>query len=355
MYQLSKIKEIIESKKHYDGKTLVERMKECRTPAISIALVEDCKISEVYTHGVKQRAKKDKVTAETLFQAASISKPVFAFAVMRLVERGVLDIDKDISEYLTDYEVPTYDNQKHKITLRQMLSHNAGLNLHGFFGYQQGQEIPTITQILNGEPPANHLKLKLAKKPETGHQYSGGGYVLAQKIVTDMCKQTFVELMDELVLSPCAMSHSTFASPLPKDKLNTIAFGYDSFNLQSPGGYIVLPEAAAASLWTTPTDLALFGIEVIKALKSESEVLTKDTAELMTKPAFENSKHGIGFFVDENKNGMTFGHGGDNIGYHANMCFCPKTETGMVVMQNADIGRNLREEVTNAFKEVYGW
>jgi CubicO group peptidase (beta-lactamase class C family) len=154
-----KILEIVENKKHYDGITLAERMKECHTSAVSIAIIENFEICEAYAYGVKRRATKEKVTVDTLFQAGSISKPVFAVAVMRLIERGTLDIDTDISEYLVGYEVPTYDNQKHKITLRQILSHHAGLNLHGFFGYKHGQKIPTVEQILNGAFPSNNLKL----------------------------------------------------------------------------------------------------------------------------------------------------------------------------------------------------
>ncbi|MGN6713861.1 serine hydrolase domain-containing protein [Anaerocolumna jejuensis] len=154
---MSKISEIIENKKHYDGITLVERMKECHTSAVSIALIENFEICEAYAYGVKRRAAKEYVTVDTLFQAGSISKPVFAVAVLRLAERGTLDIDTDISEYLVDYDVPTYDNQKHKITLRQILSHHAGLNLHGFAGYQQGQKIPTVEQILTGAFPSNNL------------------------------------------------------------------------------------------------------------------------------------------------------------------------------------------------------
>ena len=170
---MSRISDIAASKKHFDGSTLIERMQECRTPAVSIALVENCEISEACAYGAKRAGSKDKATAHTLFQAGSISKPVFAAAVMRLVERGTLDLDADVSDYLIGYEVPTYDHQKHKITLRQLLSHHAGLNLHGFFGYQPRQKIPTVEQILNGAPPANNLKLKLVKNPETGFQYSG--------------------------------------------------------------------------------------------------------------------------------------------------------------------------------------
>jgi CubicO group peptidase (beta-lactamase class C family) len=350
---MSKIIEIIENKKHYGGITLVERMKECHTSAISLAIVENFEICEAYAYGVKQRVTKEKVTADTLFQAGSISKPVFAVAVMRLVERGTIDIDTDISEYLYGYDVPTYDNQKHKITLRQILSHHAGLNLHGFAGYQQRQKIPTVEQILTGAFPSNHSKLKLMKDPGTGFQYSGGGYVLAQKIVTDVCKLNFCDLMNDLVCSPLFMAHTTYAQPLPNK--NDVAFGYNQHNLQLPGGYNIMPELSAAGLWSTPSNLARFGIEIMKALKSESTFLEKKTVELMTTKAYENSPYGLGFAVNQSHKGLTFGHSGSNIGYHSNMVFCPDEGSGLVVMQNSDIGMRICDEVTNAFKDTYGW
>lgn len=352
---MSKISEIVENKKHYDGITLAERMEECHTSAISITIIENFEICKTYTRGVKRRATKEKVTMDTLFQAGSISKPVFAVAVMRLIERGTLKIDTDISEYIVGYKVPTYDNQKHKITLRQILSHHAGLNLHGFAGYQQGQKIPTVDQILNGAFPSNHLKLKLIKDPETGFQYSGGGYVLAQKIVTDVCKLNFCDLMNDLVLSPFCMEHSTYSQPLVKAKSNEIAFGYNLHNLQLPGGYNIMPELSAAGLWSTPSDLARFGIEIMKAKKSESKYLEKNSAELMITKAYENSPYGLGLAVNQCKKGLSFGHSGSNFGYHSNMCFCPDEGSGIVVMQNSDIGMGICAEVTNAFKEIFDW
>ncbi len=352
---MSKISEIVECKKHYEGLTLVERMKECHTSAVSIALIQNFEICEAYAYGVKSFEKGEKITVDTLFQAGSISKPVFAAAVMRLVEKGTLDIDTDISEYLVSFNVPIYDNQKHKITLRQILSHNAGLNLHGFAGYQQGQEIPTVEQILTGAFPSNNLRLKLIKEPETGSQYSGGGYVLAQKIITDLCKVNFCDLMNELVFSPLVMTHSTYSQPLPENKLNEIACGYNHHNLQLPGGYNIMPELSAAGLWTTPSNLARFGIEIMKALKSESIFLEQKMAELMTTNAYENSKYGVGFALGQSEKGLTFGHGGSNFGYHSNMVFCPADGSGIVVMQNSDIGVSIRDEVTNAFKDIFGW
>jgi len=347
--------EIIENTKHYDGVTLVERMKECHVPGISIALIENFELIETYVHGFKRRETEDKVTSETLFQAASISKPVFAVAIMRLVEQGILDIEMDISEYLTDYEVPTFDNEKYKITLKQLLSHHAGLNLHGFAGYQQHQEIPTVAQILTGGAPSNHLKLKLMKQPDTEFRYSGGGYVLAQKIMTDICKLDFCQLMDDLILFPFSMKQSTYLQPLPKDRIGEIAFGYNEHNLQIPGGFDTMPELSAAGLWSTPTDLARFGIEMMKAWGGESSLLKEDTTRLMMEKATKDSPYGIGFAVNQREPGLTFGHSGSNDGFKANMCFCPVDGSGLVVMHNSEIGWFLVNEVTEAFKEAYGW
>lgn len=352
---MSTISRIANAKKYYDGVMLLERMAELHTPAVSIAVIENYEISETCVYGVKKKTSKEAITPNTLFQAGSISKAVFAVGVIRLTEQGILDIDVDISKYLADLEIPTYDNQKHKITLRQILSHQAGFNLHGFAGYQQGQEIPTVEQILTGASPANNLKLKLIKTPETGYQYSGGGYILAQKIVSDVCKQELPDLMEEIVLSPLSMTNSTFAQPLPKELLSEIAVGYSIHDLELPGGYNIMPELSAAGLWTTPSDLARLGIEIMKALKGESVFIKKETAGLMTTKVYENSPYGVGFEVNQCKKGSTFGHGGSNFGYHSNMIFCPQDGSGIVVMQNSDIGMGISKEITNAFKEVCGW
>lgn len=161
--------------------------------------------------------------------------------------------------------------------------------------------------------------------------------------------------MDNLVLSPLFMTHSSFLQPLPKSENNDIAFGYNIHNLQIPRGYNIMPELSAAGLWTTPSDLALFGIAIMKSLKNESSFLRKETAELMTSRAYDNSPYGLGFAINESKKGLTFGHGGTNFGYHSNMVFCLDDGSGIVVMQNSDIGREICREVTNSFKEIYGW
>lgn len=162
-------------------------------------------------------------------------------------------------------------------------------------------------------------------------------------------------MIDDLVLSPFSMSHSTFSQSLLKNKINDVAFGYNAHDLQIPGGFNIMPELAAAGLWTVPSDLALFGIEIMKALKNESTFLKKETVELITTKAYDNSPFGIGFELSESKKGLIFGHSGENIGYNSTMLFSPKDGSGIVVMQNSDIGWHIPDEVTHAFKEIYGW
>jgi len=235
------------------------------------------------------------------------------------------------------------------------LSHHAGLNIHGFYGYQHGQKIPTVEQILTGATPSNSLKLKLIHAPGTKWKYSGGGYVLAQKAVMDICKLDFCDLMSNLVLLSFRMTRSTFSQPLQKDKIGDIAFGYDSYNLQLPEGFNTYPELSAAGLWSTPSDLARFGIGIMKTLNGESTVVGEKTAEILTTKAYENSPYGIGFAVDQCKKGMTFGHNGSNVGYRSIMRFCPDDGSGFVVMQNSDIGEIVCVEIDSAFVEVLGW
>jgi len=158
-----------------------------------------------------------------------------------------------------------------------------------------------------------------------------------------------------LVLAPFSMTNCTFSQFLSKEQINEAAFGYNIFNLQVPKGYRIMPELSAAGLWATPSDLARFGIEIMKALKGESSLIEKSTAKRLTRKVSKYSPFGVGFSVSRGKKGLIFGHSGSNIGYKSNMSFCPKDGSGIVVMQNSDIGKHICGEVTNAFREICGW
>ena len=166
-----------------------------------------------------EAGKDAPVTADTLFQAASISKPVSAMAALRLVDQGALDLDRDVNQLLTSWKVPENEfTRQHDVDLRGILSHTAGLTVHGFDGYSVGTTLPTVPQILAGTPPANNKPVVVDKLPGKGFRYAGGGTTVMQLLLTEITAKTFAELMHESVLSPLGMAASTYEQPLPENR-----------------------------------------------------------------------------------------------------------------------------------------
>jgi CubicO group peptidase (beta-lactamase class C family) len=222
---------------------------------------------------------------DTLFQAASISKPVFALAVMRLVQEGQLNLDEDVNTYLTSWRISAIENWQPRITLRQLLSHTAGLTVHGFPGYRSSQRLPNTVQILNGEPPANTSKVEVNLIPGLHLRYSGGGTTIAQQVLVDILKQPFPEIMHELVLAPLGMTNSTYEQPLPSDWSSRTATAHVSSGIPLEGKHHVYPEMAAAGLWTTAADLAKVGVELMRVLRGLPPTLwSKASIEEMLHP-----------------------------------------------------------------------
>ncbi len=194
------------------AKSLESRMAHYRTPGASIAVVDDFDVAWARGFGGRKIDGAD-VTAHTPFQAGSISKPVFALAVMRLVERGVVDLDADVNQYLTSWQVPANGDWRPRITLRQLLSHTAGTTVHGFPGYPASGPLPALPQVLDGVPPANTAAVIVDTLPGLAFRYSGGGTTIAQLALMDVMKQPFPDLMRELILEPVGMADSTFEQP----------------------------------------------------------------------------------------------------------------------------------------------
>jgi len=298
--------------------TLKERMAYYHTPGVSIAVVNNYKIEWARGFGVREQGKRDPVTETTLFQAASISKPIFALAVMRLVEDGKLDLDEDVNHYLASWKVPANGPWQPRITLRQILSHSAGLTVHGFPGYRTAEKIPSIVEILGGLPPSNTPRVEVNLLPGLQARYSGGGTMLAGLAVTDVLGKPFAQFMRELVFDPVGMKHSTFEQPLPASRTKSAATAHPFKGQPLEGKWHVYPELAPDGLWTTPTDLARVGVELQRALKGEGKsFLSSATVAQMLTPVVENV--GIGFMIDGKSNSVRFGHSGANEGFLSQM------------------------------------
>lgn len=334
--------------------TLAERMKALKVPGVSIAVITGDAVEWAKGYGVTEAGMTTPVTPRTLFQAASISKPVTALAALRLVEQKKLVLDEDVNLRLRSWKVPGNEFTKtEKVTLRRLLSHTAGLTVHGFGGYAAGEPVPTLVQVLDGAKPANSAAVRVDATPGAIMRYSGGGFTVAQQLMIDVAGRTFPDLMADLVLRPVGMDDSTYEQPLPGLRQGQAASGHTSDGRVLPGRYHTYPEMAAAGLWTTPTDLAKFLLEIRRAFEGRSAVLSQAMAGEMTtavKPGY-----GLGLSLSGSGASLSLGHGGANEGFRCEMIIFPEIGRGAVIMTNGDRGGILASEVLRSIAREYHW
>jgi CubicO group peptidase (beta-lactamase class C family) len=331
---------------------LADRMASQHVPGVSVAVIHDGRIEWARGYGVKSIGGAP-VTDTTLFQAASISKPLFALAVMRQVQAGKLNLDANVNDYLKSWKLP--DNEftgEQKVTLRRVLSHTAGLTVHGFAGYDAGAKLPTLIQILDGETPANSPAIRVDTLPGSLYRYSGGGYTLAQLLLRDVTGQELPKLMRDTVLGPLGMSRSTYEQPLPASRAGEVALPYRGDGTPVTGGPHVYPELAAAGMWTTPSDLARYALGVREALAGKSKVISAATARLMLTKQLGD--HALGPVVGGSTARKYFTHNGGNEGYRCLLVMYEDGE-GAAIMTSGDNGGGLMYEVVRTLAREYGW
>ncbi len=334
--------------------TLADRIAHYRVPGVSIAVVDSGRIVWARGIGLKEMGTADSVTPTTIFQAASISKPVTATAMLHLVDEGKLALDTPVNDYLKSWKLP--DNAFTKtepVTLRRIVSHSAGLTVHGFPGYAITDTIPTVVQLLDGAKPANTAAVRVDTTPGAIMRYSGGGTTIEQLVLTDVTGESFPALMKRLVLDPIGMSNSGYDQPLLQAKRGDAAAGYKSDGTMIEGRWHVYPEMAAAGLWTTPTDLMRWAMEIAAARAGRSAILAQQTAKNML--TVQTAPVGLGPFLGGTGDGFNFGHGGANEGYRAEVIYFPELGRGAAVMTNSDAGSGLAREILLALAAEYHW
>jgi len=341
--------------------SLAKRMAFYGVPGVSVALIDGGEIAWARGYGVREAGHAAPVTAETYFEAGSISKPVAAVAALRLVERGILDLDADVNDLLVSWRVPANEDWQPRVTLRHLLSHTAGLTVHGFPGYARGADVPTLLQVLEGTKPTNTIPIRVDALPGTRFRYSGGGYCVLQQLLMDVTGMTFPDVMHDLVLAPAGMAHSTYAQPLPEALWDAAAAGHRSGDTTVTGKWHVYPEMAAAGLWTTASDLARFALAVQRAVAGERDALLSAAmaAQLLTPhlpdPVRPSLHIGLGFFLGGGAAHARFRHGGDDQGFQSELIAYRDRGQGIAVMTNGDRGFQLAAEIIWAAAEIYDW
>ena len=338
-------------------RTVTELMEEFGVPGVSIAVIKDFKIHWAKSYGVADVETGQLVDIETMFQAASISKPVAAMGVLRAVQDGLFKLDDDINDILDSWTLDGKEfTQDQPVTPRALTSHTSGLgDGFGFPGYDPEQPLPTILQILEGHELSNVGRVFMEREPMTFFEYSGGGVTVMELALSNVRRRPFVDVMQEGVLAPIGMTRSSYAQPISPQHNNNAARAHDNNGESRGPKWHVYPEHAAAGLWTTPTDLARLIIEVQRSARGESNrVLSQSVIQEMLSPVGVGP-FAVGFTMSKIGEGWYFSHGGSNWGFRALMLAHKVKGYGLVVMTNADQGSTVINEISRRIQYTYNW
>lgn len=329
------------------------RMAHYKVPGLSIAIVQNGKIQWAKGYGFANTETKTKIDVNTLFQAGSISKPLAALSALKLAQEGQLDLNKNVNHYLKNWQIEENKfTTTEKVTIKRLLTHTAGTTVHGFPGYQQTDSFPKIIDVLDGK--GNTAKIEVDTIPGSIWRYSGGGYTVMEKAVEDVSGLPLEDYMANHILSPIGMKNSTYSQPVANEWQGNISAAYDSNGQLIKGLWNNYPEQAAAGLWTTPSDLALYCLEVQDIMSGKKEgVLSKATIEKTL--TMHKNDWGLGPSLNGEGQRLLFGHGGKNAGFTNDMVAFANQGKALIVMTNADNGGKLIAEIKNAVSSHYQW
>ena len=332
---------------------LIIAMTTYRVPIVGYAIIKDYKIVAVKTLSIDPKLR---VSNNSLFQAASISKSISAYGALKLVSQDKLRLDESVNSQLTTWKIPDNKyNKSNPVTLRQMLDMTSGLSVSGFPGHSQGEKLPTLQEVLDGKPPANTPPIRVFYTPGTQYFYSGGAFQVLEKLIEDSTKQSFQNWMESEVLKPLKMDNSVFQYPLDK-KLTVVAVpGFLNDGTMIKGGWNNYAIAGAGGAWSTPTDIAKFAINISNAyLGKENNLISKSVAtQMLTRQ--NNTDYGLGVVINGDGRTLNFRKAGHNAGYHNEMLMFPNSGDGIVIMTNSENGEYIINYIIPLIAQKYHW
>ncbi len=340
------------------GMLLSAEMAAHKVPGVSIAVIRDGKIAWAAGYGVVAIGGSD-VTDETMFEAASMSKPVTALGVLKLAQEKNIDLDANVNLYLKRWKLPSNEfTADHKVTVRELLSHTSGIGTHPGGVYDPSQPLPTLLQALNGEKPAKTAPVRVEAVPGTRFAYSNGGYLILQMVIEDVSGETFAAYMEKNILKPLSMKHSTFEAPLPDRFIPSAATAYSGDGTKPiPPPQFYEPNLAAGGLWTTPIDLAKLLLELQKEYAgTSSRILNEKMARLMLTPGMGPSPTlhwGLGVEVGGDSDNPYLEQEGSAFFQDDMVAYVHGS--GVVVMTSGGDGQTLAAEVVRSVSHVYQW
>ena len=330
---------------------LQDRMKYYNVPGVSILVLKNGNVHWSKLYGVADANEGTELNEETLFQVASVAKPFTALGILKLFEKGRINLDVDVNEYLKDWQLAETEFSKKEVdSIRRILSHTAGLSGHGFDGYPQDGDFPSTIDVLNGAAASQAIVVD--DLPGKNWRYSGGGYVILQRVIEDVTGMPFAKYMETEILKPLGMSNSTFQQPLDSNKYKNVSSAHNNQGEVVPGKWYNYPEAGAGGLWSTALDLAKYCKEIQEIYAGKRDgIISKKTLDMM----FEKTLNdwGLGLHMMGEANDLMFGHEGMNEGFFADFRSFAKGD-GVIVLTNGSTG-NLTAEFLRSISSYYKW
>ncbi|MGE8536193.1 MAG: serine hydrolase domain-containing protein [Chryseobacterium sp.] len=316
----------------------LEAARNNNVPGVAIAVIQNGKIVWTQCIGFADKENQKPVTTETIFNVGSVSKMVSAWGFMQLTEKGLVNLDDPVNDYLTRWKLPASQYDISKVTLRRILSHTAGLSVHGYGGSEQGTKLLSLEESLSGMTKRNGESVRLISEPGTKWEYSGGGYTLAQLMLEERTKEKFADYMKKNVFKPLGLNHTTYE--WTEEMMKNSATAYDASG--KPIKNRIFTEQAAAGLQTTVLDLAHFAELSLNYEPNQlHKVLKPSTVQLMEKsvlPFSDKGKSGLGYRFMYYEELETVGHTGENEGWSAGLFMHLPTKSSIVILCNGSNG-----------------
>lgn len=325
-------------------------------PGASIAVASGGAIDWARGYGVADADTRAALTPDTVFQAASISKPVAAVTALGMFDAMGISVDADVRNLLRSWRLPENElTQQSPVTLRLLLSHSAGFNVHGFAGYESGSRhrLPSLLQVLDGTVPANNEPIRVTAGPGVAYRYSGGGYQVVQQVIEDVGRAAYADLAQARVFDRAGMGRSSLLDPL-----GDAASAHDENGRVVSGRWHLYPELSAAAVWTTPSDLVRFATGLQLSYRGQSEALLPSgvTRALLTsqRPTDAPGQYmGLGMFLEGTGSDAYFQHAGGNLGYRCYLLGYLDRPVAIAIMTNSEKGDLILTPLLNALKRAY--
>ncbi|MCB9891492.1 MAG: beta-lactamase family protein [Planctomycetes bacterium] len=300
-------------------------------PGLSMVLIRERRIVWEHAFGLRRKGGTEPVTTETVFEAASMSKPLYAYAFLKLVEEGTFELDRPLDTYL---ETPYLPDQplSAKITARHVLAHTTGLPNWRKGGWQASGP------------------MEVAFEPGTRFRYSGEGFLFLQRAIEHTVHEPLAPWIQRRLLTPLAMerSHYVWKRAFERD----LADGHDDEGAFKSKRHFYEAANAAYSLYTTPHDYALFLLEMLRLDRSAPHSLNAASLSAMLTVQGEHegqearSRRGLGWVLTSSAQGGFVEHSGHNgTGFRCHARFHPERGAGLVIMTNASCGHRAIEEI----------